>query len=47
MLAAGDFDRAILIYSDKENSFLSDAIETWHIDDIEQLAARLAAETLA
>lgn len=47
MIAAGDFDRAILIYSDKENSILSDEIETWHIDDIEHLVARLAAEAAA
>ena len=43
----GDFDRAILVYSDKESLVLSDEIETWHIDDIEHLVARLAAEPLA
>jgi hypothetical protein len=47
MLAEGPFDRAALVCRENEGSFLSDEIETWHIDDIEHLAARLAAETVA
>ena len=43
MTSEGDFDRAILVYSECEKSILSDEIETWHIDDIEHLVARLAA----
>lgn len=47
MLAEGPFTRAILVYCDKEGSVLSDEIETWWIGDIEELAAKLAAEAEA
>ncbi len=44
MLREGDFDRAVLVYCDREGSVLSGEIETWHIDDVERLAAKLALE---
>ncbi len=44
MLAEGDFDRAVLVYCEKEGSVLSDEIETWFVGDVERLAASLARE---
>lgn len=44
MLAQGDFERAVLVYCEREGSVLSDEIETWFVGDVEALAASLAGE---
>ncbi len=44
MLTEGDFDRAVLVYCDPEQPFLSEEIESWAIGDVDKLAASLAGE---
>ncbi|MEQ1819258.1 MAG: hypothetical protein ABL871_11680 [Terricaulis sp.] len=42
MLAAGDFDRAVLIYTDEVQSHLCSEIETWSLSGLDALGAALA-----
>jgi len=42
MLAARDFDRAVLIYTDEIQSHVSSEIETWPLAGLDALGAALA-----
>jgi hypothetical protein len=46
MLSQGTFARAILVYGPGEQPYLSDEIESWPIERVEEMAACLARETL-